>query len=145
MESEHNMITRKELEENKNKNKKEITWRLEVQECRRLALQKDHVSLLEPYVPTLIPHRDIPPPPPIELSEGPEYQVEAILDSKIMRNRLFYLVDWLGYTPNDRTWEPTENVTNTPELVQESHHHYPEKPSPSSCIATRGTRRQRRG
>ena len=104
-----------------------------------------HVSLLEPYVPTLIPDRDIPPPPPVELAEGPEYQVEAILDSKIMRNKLYYLVDWLGYTPNDRTWEPAENVTNAPELVQEFHRHYPDKPSPSSCIATRGTRRQRRG
>ena len=104
-----------------------------------------HISLLELYVPTLIPDRDIPPPPPVELAEGPEYQVEAILDSKIMRNKLYYLVDWQGYRPNDRTWELAENVINAPELVQEFHHHYPDKPSPSSCIATRGTHGQRRG
>jgi hypothetical protein len=72
---------------------------------------------LEPYISTSIPCRDIPPPPPIELAEGPEYEVEAILDSKIMRNKLYYLVDWLGYTPNDRIWEPAENVTNALELV----------------------------
>ena len=56
-----------------------------------------------------------------------------------MRNKLYYLVDWLGYTPNDQTWEPTENISNAPELVQEFHRCYPNKPSPSSCIATRGT------
>ena len=66
--------------------------------------------VLEPYVSSLIPDRVIPPLPPVELAEGPEYQVEAILDSKIMRNKLYYLVDWLGYTTNDQTWEPAENV-----------------------------------
>ena len=56
-----------------------------------------------------------------------------------------YRLDWSRYTPNDRTWELAENVTNAPELVQEFHRCYPDKPSPSSCIATCGTRRQRRG
>ena len=103
------------------------------------------VSLLEPYISSSIPDRVVPPPPMIELVEGPEYEVSAILDSKIIRNKLYYLVDWSGYTPNDRTWEPAENVTNAPELLQEFHRCYPDKPSPSSCIATHGTRRQRRG
>ena len=49
-------------------------------------------------------------PPPIELEDGPEYEVAAILDSNIVRNKLYYLVDWLGYSPNERTWEPIENV-----------------------------------
>ena len=46
-----------------------------------------------------LPGRVIPPPPPIELVDGPEFEVEAILDSKIVRNKLYYLVDWLGYSP----------------------------------------------
>ena len=103
-----------------------------------------HVSLLEPCASTSIPDRVFPPPPPVYLAEGPEYEVQAILDSKIMRNKLYYLVDWLGYTPNDRTWEPAENVANAPQLLEEFHRTYPNKPGPSSRVMTRGTRRQRR-
>ena len=40
-----------------------------------------HVSLLEPYASNSIPGRIVPPPPPIEFDEGPEYEVKAILDS----------------------------------------------------------------
>ena len=40
VESEHNKITRKELEENK-KTRNDITRKLEVQECRRLALNRN--------------------------------------------------------------------------------------------------------
>jgi hypothetical protein len=52
-----------------------------------------HVSLLEPWVLATIPGRVIPPPPPVQLVKGPEYEVEAILDSKIIRNKLYYLLD----------------------------------------------------
>ena len=71
--------------------------------------------------------------------------MKAILDSKVVKNKLYYFVDWLGYTLADRTWEPAENLNNTKKLVAEFHKQYPNKPSPSSCIATRGTRRQRKG
>ena len=70
------------------------------------------VSLLEPYKSTSTLHLVVPPPPTIELADGPEYEVEAILDSKIMWNKLYYFVDWSGYTPNDRTWKHAENVVN---------------------------------
>jgi hypothetical protein len=103
-----------------------------------------HVSLLEPCASTSIPDRVFPPPPPVYLAEGPEYEVQSILDSKIMRNKLYYLVDWLGYTPNDRTWEPAENVANAPQLLEEFHKAYPNKPGPSPRVSTRGTRHQRR-
>jgi hypothetical protein len=104
-----------------------------------------HVSLLEPYICSSIPNRIVSPPPPVQLVDGPEFEVKAILDSKIVRNKLYYLVDWLGYTPNDRTWEPAENLDNASELVAEFHRQYPEKPSSNSRITTRGTRRQRKG
>ena len=78
-----------------------------------------HVSLLEPYASNSIPNRIVPPPPPIKLDEGPEYEVKSILSSKVMKNKLYYFVDWLGYTTTDRMWEPTENINNTKELVVE--------------------------
>ena len=87
-----------------------------------------HSSLLEPYHE--IPGRITQPPPPIELEDGPEYEVVAILDSKIVRNKINYLGDWLGYSPNERTWEPIENVTNARALLEDFHRRYPEKPGP---------------
>ena len=67
------------------------------------------------------------------------------MDSKVVQNKLFYFVVWLGYTPMDRTWELVENLTNATELVVEFHHQYPNKPRPSSCIMIRGTCCQRKG
>ena len=62
-----------------------------------------HSSLLEPYQDNTIPSRIKQPPPPIELEDGPEYEVVAILDSKLVRIKLYYLVNWLGYNPNELT------------------------------------------
>ena len=52
-----------------------------------------HCSLLEPCATSTIPHRIMPPPPVVQLIDGLEYEVAAILDSKIIRNKLYYLVD----------------------------------------------------
>ena len=79
-------------------------------------------------LPFLIPR----PPPPIDLEGGPECEVAAILDSKIVRNKLYYLVDWLGYSPSERTWEPVKNVTNARALIEDFHRQYPDKPGPQS-------------
>ena len=75
---------------------------------------------------------------------GGELVGEVLLDSKIIRNKLYYLVNWLGYSPNDRTWESIENVTNACALLEDFHRRYPEKPGPQSKT-TRGTRRFERG
>ena len=89
-----------------------------------------HSSLLEPYQESTIPGRITQPPPPIEFEDEPEYEVAVILESKIVRNKLYYLVDWLGYSPNERTWELIENVTNARALLEVSHRKYPDKPGP---------------
>ena len=47
-----------------------------------------HVSLLDPYTPSSIPDHVISPPPPVEVFDGSEYEVAAILDSKIIHNKL---------------------------------------------------------
>jgi hypothetical protein len=103
-----------------------------------------HSSLLEPYQENTIPGRITQPPPPIELEDGPEYEVADILDSRIIRNQLYYLVDWLGYSPSERTWEPFENITNARALLDEFHRRHPDKPGPHSK-PTRNTRRFKGG
>ena len=83
-----------------------------------------HSSLHEPYQESTIPGRITQPPPPIKLEDGPEYKVAVILDSKIVRNKLYYLVDWLGYSPSEHTWELIENGTNARALLQDFHRQY---------------------
>jgi hypothetical protein len=102
-----------------------------------------NVSLLKPYVISSIPDRVVPSPPPIQLIDRPEYEVFSILDSKLICNKLYYLIDWVGYTPKNRKWELVENVTNALELLKTFHHCYPDKSNPSSCITTCGTCQRR--
>ena len=65
----------------------------------------------------MIEGRTQPPPLP-EIIEGEEeYEVRAILDSKIVRRKLEYYVDWEGYTPEERTWEPVEHLTRALDLI----------------------------
>ena len=106
-----------------------------------LALQRIHpvfhVSLLQLANPSSIPNRTNKPPPPLELNDSNEYEVQRILDSKVDRCRkgssLLYLVEWSGFddTAESTSWEPAENVQNAPDLVKAFHQAYPDKPKPS--------------
>ena len=88
-----------------------------------------HVSLLEPYKESTIPGRLQAPPPPIEIDGEEEFEVSEILDSRINRRKLEYLVHWQGYEVSERTWEPAANFDNAPEMIEEFHRQYPTKPS----------------
>ena len=68
-----------------------------------------HVSLLEPYIENSIPERETPPPPPVG-DDLDFYEVEEILDSRTRHRKVEYLVHWKGYNPDDRTWEPFDNL-----------------------------------
>jgi len=67
-----------------------------------------HVSLLEPYHLNNILGRLSPTPPPVDFEET-EYHVENIRTSELRKGRVWYLVSWKGYGPDDDTWEPYEN------------------------------------
>lgn len=38
------------------------------------------------------------------------YEVEKICDAKVVKNKTFYLVKWLGYPDSQNTWEPSSNI-----------------------------------
>ena len=62
------------------------------------------------------------PPPPPELIEGEEeYVVEEVLDSRMYRRKLQYLVKWEGYGVEENTWEDSHNLDHAPEKVAEFH------------------------
>ncbi|XP_075057038.1 uncharacterized protein LOC142143227 [Mixophyes fleayi] len=45
-------------------------------------------------------------PPPIVDQDQIEYQVKQILDSRKIRGSVQFLVDWKGYGPEERFWDP---------------------------------------
>jgi Reverse transcriptase (RNA-dependent DNA polymerase)/RNase H-like domain found in reverse transcriptase/Integrase zinc binding domain/Chromo (CHRromatin Organisation MOdifier) domain/Integrase core domain len=90
-----------------------------------------HASLLEPYKANTLSDRVQPAPPPILIENELEYVVEQVLDSKIDRGRLKYYIDWEGYPPEDRTWEPISHLENAKDAVAQFHSRYPNRPSPT--------------
>ncbi|MBW0570186.1 hypothetical protein O181_109901 [Austropuccinia psidii MF-1] len=77
------------------------------------------------------------PLPPIIIEEEEECEVSQILDSKLKRGQLWYLVEWKGFSQDSETstWEPAENLNNCPELVKDFNSLYPEKLGPNSSRA----------
>jgi len=76
----------------------------------------------------IIGRRRNPPPPP-ELVDGEEeYIVEEILNSRMFRRKLQYLVKWEGYGIEGNTWEYSENLAHAPEKVTEFHTRNPGAP-----------------
>ncbi|MBW0571102.1 hypothetical protein O181_110817 [Austropuccinia psidii MF-1] len=96
-----------------------------------------HISLLEPVKTSKIPNRHQEPPPPITIEEEEEWEVSQVLDSKLKRTKLWYLVEWKGFSqdPERSTWEPAKNLKNCCDLVKDFHSLYPEKPGPNSSKA----------
>jgi len=81
-----------------------------------------HISLLEPYHRNEIPGRRSPTPPPL-LDLGPnEYEIESVIASQLVRGQVLYLCHWKGYSADDRTWEPYENLMNGAEDVVKNFH-----------------------
>ena len=74
------------------------------------------------------------------MAEGhEEYVVQRILDSRIQRNRLKYYVDWEGYGPEERTWEPPTHLANAEDAIADYHRTYPNRPAPTD-LRTHGRR-----
>ena len=52
--------------------------------------------------------------------------MEKILNKRKFRERGRYLVQWRGYTVEENTWEPRENLVNAQELVDRFEKEYRE-------------------
>jgi hypothetical protein len=71
-------------------------------------------------------HPKLPPPP--ELVEGEEeYLVEEILDSKMFRGQLRFLIKWEGYGVEHNTWEYATDV-HAPKRLAEYYRKHPAAP-----------------
>ena len=85
---------------------------------------------LRPYVPDPIIGRPVDPRPPPVITEGeePEWEIEYIKDSKLVRGRLHFLIKWQGYPHEDSTWEPADNLNNADHLIEEFYRRHPSAP-----------------
>jgi hypothetical protein len=81
-----------------------------------------HVQLLKKY-------RDNgkvqPPPPPIEIDDSLEYEVERVLGHREVKRgtkqiRKEFLVKWLGYEHEHNTWEPEKHLTHCEDLLADN-------------------------
>lgn len=86
-----------------------------------------NVSQLKPYRDGAeeFPHREPPPsrPPPVTAhptaASEDEWEVEAILDCRINRNSMQYLIKWVGYPNEESTWEPLSNLTKMNDIMNQ--------------------------
>jgi hypothetical protein len=85
-----------------------------------------HVNLLQPWhkdtefpthVDTAVYH-----PPPI-VPDDNQYLVETLLDKRISRGRVEYLVRWQGYGPEDDMWRPARDIEQSLIDAYEASHH----------------------
>ena len=84
--------------------------------------------LLMPFHPPFFPSQNPPPlPPPTIKDDHLEYKVKAILDVKKVRQGVKYLVKWLGYSVEENTWEPCQNLTNITLVLKDFFQQHPNK------------------
>ncbi|MBW0528467.1 hypothetical protein O181_068182 [Austropuccinia psidii MF-1] len=96
-----------------------------------------HIFLLKTVKTSTIPNWHQEPPPPITIEEEEEWEVSQVLDSKIKRGKLWYLVEWKGFSqdPEISSWQPTKILNNCPEPLKDFHSLYPDNPGPNSSRA----------
>ena len=88
-----------------------------------------NISRVKLYLGPL-PGQPVSCPGPIHVTEDcdEEYEVDTIIDSRIYKGKLQYLVHWKGYDESERTWEPVSNLKNSPEIVEQFHKSHPSAP-----------------
>ena len=75
-----------------------------------------------------IPGRQRPEVPPPDIIDGEEhYEVDEILDSRMFRRRLQFLVAWKGYGYEENTWTDADDV-QAPDLVAQFYRQNPGAP-----------------
>ena len=109
----------------------QVTYRLELPVSMKIH-DVFHVSLLKRYLWDRTGRID-PPPPPEVIDDEPEWEVETILDHRLVKrgrkNKVEYLIKFLGYDTAHNMWQ--EDMTNCGHLVQD---YWAGKPESESLV-----------
>ena len=97
----------------------DVTFELDLPDSYRIA-NCFHCSLLEPVSEEYLLNRK-PTPAPIQIEDHEEFYVEKILDMKTVDDKIYYLVNWYGFSDADNTWEPIECLTGCDEALKDFH------------------------
>uniref|UniRef100_A0A8C5LPA6 Gypsy retrotransposon integrase-like protein 1 n=1 Tax=Leptobrachium leishanense TaxID=445787 RepID=A0A8C5LPA6_9ANUR len=92
-----------------------------------------HVSLLKPAIPDPFTSRVPSPPGPVLVDDDDVFEVDTILDSRIRRSRLEYLIQWKGYGPEERSWIDHKDVS-APTLIDRFHRLHPDRPQRARLV-----------
>jgi predicted DNA-binding antitoxin AbrB/MazE fold protein len=80
---------------------------------------------LRPFVDTIYGQKKIIPPP-VDFEEGEEFEVEKIVNSRIKRGHLQYLVKWKGFTEDHDEWiDAKTNALHLKDLISEFYSKFP--------------------
>ena len=82
-----------------------------------------NVSWVHLYKPQVEGQKKVPPKPVIIKGEK-EFEVEKILNKRVVQGKEKFLVWWKGYMAEEDTWESSKNLENTKELVEEFEKEY---------------------
>jgi len=82
-----------------------------------------NVSRVRLYKPQVEGQKKTPLKPVI-IEREEEFEVEKILNKRMVWGKEKFLVQWKGYTVEEDTWENRENLGNAKELVEEFEREY---------------------
>ena len=106
----------------------DVTFELELHQVQSVKQpeRKFHVSKLRRFYPRFLRFVDSDkvdevPQPPILIDEDVEYEVEEVLDKRVVKGKPEYLIRWQGYSKYHDTWEPKDHLQNAEELVAAYH------------------------
>ena len=104
-----------------------ISYRLELPHQWRIH-PVFHIDLLTPYRETKMHGENYQWPPPELVDNEEEFEVKAILDSRVFGRgcKLQYLVKWLGYPDSDNQWEDADKV-HADKLIKAFQQWHPDK------------------
>jgi len=85
-----------------------------------------NISRVRLYKPQVKGQKKIPPKSVI-IEGKKEFEVEKILNKRIVQGKEKFLVQWKGYMAEEDMWESRENLGNAKELVEEFEREYREE------------------
>ena len=87
-----------------------------------------YAGLLVPYKEGHYPgRRKNHRPDPEIVGEDEEFEIEEILDIRYEHKskQYQYLIKWVGYPPEENTWQPLKDLTNSAETIEAYHKENP--------------------